>query len=292
MMDAAPTNVDFPVLNQPDLLAQPSETPSESPGLLPQRILLQAVVVSLTRTAGPFLHPSMLQHLLRRTGSELGRYYRLQTEPLPPFQPDDLRKAVLACVEAIGTQWGGRHQILENSEARIELAVLDCPFESHNGGDMHVCGLYAGMLGEVAGDQLEYANVFLTPCEEPYGQNGAAGTSAMCHLTVHLDPTAESPEKAPDNPSIQIAAYAQDQDTLLRAAARGNSIMPLDRLSRREWDVLRLIGEGLTDKEIAAALKMSVRTAENHASRIYAKLRIRGRARLIRFALRHQVVGL
>jgi predicted ATPase/DNA-binding CsgD family transcriptional regulator len=50
-----------------------------------------------------------------------------------------------------------------------------------------------------------------------------------------------------------------------------------DGLTRREHDVLRLIGIGRSNKEIAAELVLSVRTVENHVAHIYAKLGVKGR---------------
>ncbi|HEY6940226.1 PAS domain S-box protein [Dokdonella sp.] len=52
----------------------------------------------------------------------------------------------------------------------------------------------------------------------------------------------------------------------------------LASLTRREGEVLALIGEGLADKTIAARLGLSPRTVRNHATSIYAKLGVRSRA--------------
>jgi DNA-binding NarL/FixJ family response regulator len=49
-------------------------------------------------------------------------------------------------------------------------------------------------------------------------------------------------------------------------------------LSAREQDVLRLLAEGLTDREIAAALAISPRTVESHVSSVLRKLGVRNRA--------------
>lgn len=53
---------------------------------------------------------------------------------------------------------------------------------------------------------------------------------------------------------------------------------PVDRLTTRELDVLRLLADGLTDGDIAAALTISRRTAETHVSSILHKLDVRNRA--------------
>jgi two-component system response regulator NreC len=59
-----------------------------------------------------------------------------------------------------------------------------------------------------------------------------------------------------------------------------------DGLSRRELDVLRLIGLGHTNNEIAGLLQISVRTVETHRANIHRKLGLTTRAELVRYALR------
>ena len=58
-------------------------------------------------------------------------------------------------------------------------------------------------------------------------------------------------------------------------------------LSRREVGVLRLLGEGLSNREIAERLFISPKTAEHHVSRIYAKLEISTRAEAAGYAIRN-----
>lgn len=59
-----------------------------------------------------------------------------------------------------------------------------------------------------------------------------------------------------------------------------------DELSPRERQIVRLIGEGLSDKEIAATLNLSVRTAEGHSFRIREKTGLKSRSALIRWAIK------
>jgi DNA-binding CsgD family transcriptional regulator len=55
----------------------------------------------------------------------------------------------------------------------------------------------------------------------------------------------------------------------------------LPRLSNREWDVLRLLLQGKSNKQIASVLDISVRTVEFHLKNIYAKFQVRSRVELI-----------
>ena len=53
---------------------------------------------------------------------------------------------------------------------------------------------------------------------------------------------------------------------------------PVQLLSAREHDVLRLLADGLSDREIATALTISTRTVESHVSNVLHKLGVRNRA--------------
>lgn len=59
----------------------------------------------------------------------------------------------------------------------------------------------------------------------------------------------------------------------------------VERLSEREREVLVLVAQGSTSREIAARLGISPRTAETHRANLQRKLGLRGQAELVRFAL-------
>jgi DNA-binding NarL/FixJ family response regulator len=65
-----------------------------------------------------------------------------------------------------------------------------------------------------------------------------------------------------------------------------------DPLTLRDREVLQLVAEGSTTKEIGAALDLSVKTAEYYRSRVMSKLGIHTTAGLVRYAIRHGVVEL
>lgn len=65
---------------------------------------------------------------------------------------------------------------------------------------------------------------------------------------------------------------------------------PSDPLSGRERQVLQLVGEGKSTKEVAAQLGVSVKTAESHRARLMRKLDIHETASLVRYAIRRGLV--
>lgn len=73
-------------------------------------------------------------------------------------------------------------------------------------------------------------------------------------------------------------------------AVRTNTEMRSDLLTGREREVLQLVAEGKTSKEIASVLDVSVKTAETHRANIMNKLDIHETAGLVRYAIRHGMV--
>ena len=62
-------------------------------------------------------------------------------------------------------------------------------------------------------------------------------------------------------------------------------------LTPREVEVLRLIAAGRSNREIAAALSLSVRTVERHITNLYGKIGARGKADATAYALRHHLIA-
>jgi DNA-binding NarL/FixJ family response regulator len=73
-------------------------------------------------------------------------------------------------------------------------------------------------------------------------------------------------------------------------AVRNNTEMRSDVLTGREREVLQLVAEGKTSKEIASVLDVSVKTAETHRANIMNKLDIHETAGLVRYAIRRGMV--
>jgi DNA-binding NarL/FixJ family response regulator len=65
---------------------------------------------------------------------------------------------------------------------------------------------------------------------------------------------------------------------------------PLDLLTTREREVLQMIAEGKTNKEIATTLNLSVYTIEAHRGRVMEKLNLHSTGELVRFALRSGLI--
>lgn len=134
------------------------------------------------------------------------------------------------------------------------------------------------------------------------GLAASAPDTAVVVLTMQDDPgMAREALAAGARGYVLKEAAGAELVTAIRAAARGGSYLNprlgalvagssrddsgTDVLTLRERDVLRLIGLGHTNTEIAEQLFLSVRTIEAHRAQIQRKLDVSTRAELVRFAL-------
>lgn len=83
-------------------------------------------------------------------------------------------------------------------------------------------------------------------------------------------------------------AIAREIVEQLRTPGRGHD--PFALLSTREREILHLIADGLSAKEIASTLSISTKTVEAHRTSLMRKLGVRKATELVRYALRHGLV--
>lgn len=104
---------------------------------------------------------------------------------------------------------------------------------------------------------------------------------------------------------------AEDEDLLkaIRSVQRGEAYLspaisdalltdyrkhvsnPIDLLTSREREILALVGDGKTNKEIAATLNLSVYTVESHRGSLMEKLNLHNTGDIVRFALRNGLIS-
>jgi DNA-binding NarL/FixJ family response regulator len=87
--------------------------------------------------------------------------------------------------------------------------------------------------------------------------------------------------------ALQLAQQFAESPAVFATAADVDK--SVSRLSQREAEVLRLLANGNSNQQIAAALVLSVRTVERHIANVYAKVGARNRADATAFALRHDM---
>jgi len=164
-------------------------------------------------------------------------------------------------------------------ELHPDIAILDLAMPLING-----VGAARRILRELPGTKV----ILLTMhTEEPYVldalQAGVAGYVVKSDAAADLAAAIEG--------VLQGATYLSSKISraIVESYAERKGL-PLGPLTPREREVLQLIAEGKTTKEIATLLEISVKTAEAHRTKIMTKMGTHGVAGLVRHAIRRGMV--
>jgi DNA-binding NarL/FixJ family response regulator len=123
-------------------------------------------------------------------------------------------------------------------------------------------------------DEAIYAERMLAAGANGYIMKQAASEQFLGSLRHVLDGHIYVSEAVGNNMIHKFAAGG------LRRSAN-----PIDRLSNRELQILHMIGKGMSTREAAQALHLSIKTIESHRQRIKRKLNLNTGTQLVRFAV-------
>ena len=151
-------------------------------------------------------------------------------------------------------------------------------------------GLVTAAEGRDPLPELERALDHLTQAELPL--EAAVSRLAIARALAPQDPelaASEARRALITFERVGAVPHADAANALLQRLGGPRRTGPKGRapLSRREGQVLELLGLGLSNDELAARLFISRRTAEHHVSSILAKLELKSRAEATAYALRH-----
>ncbi len=85
--------------------------------------------------------------------------------------------------------------------------------------------------------------------------------------------------------------YPSAAAAVIRDYLKGSAKEPYDRLTAREREILKLIAEGHTSREIADKLFISLKTVLGHRTKIMEKLDLHNRSELIKYAIRKGLIS-
>jgi NarL family two-component system response regulator LiaR len=176
-------------------------------------------------------------------------------------------------MEVVGEARDGREAIAQAGALQPQVMLLDLIMPE-------LGGLEA--LGEIRRVSPQTRVVVLTSSEEQEKMIAAMRAGAQGYI-LKTEP-AGTVVNAIRTAARGEAALAPSVQMLLMRAMAHPTVHPEDALSPREREVLALLGQGLSNKQIAARLSMAEKTARAHVSSILQKLNLEGRTQAALFA--------
>jgi len=198
------------------------------------------------------------------------------------------RKGLVQVIEAerglqvVAEAEDGNAALAYIQQLRPEIALLDIDMPGKNGFEL---------VRAIVGTRIPTRVIFLTMHKDEDMLNEAMDLGVNGYLVkdsavIEVVSSIRAVAAGRSYISPSISAY------LIRRRGRARSLEGekpgLEDLTKAERQILRLIADGKTSKEIAAEVYISYRTVENHRTNISAKLDLRGSHALVKFAIQHK----
>jgi two-component system response regulator NreC len=187
-------------------------------------------------------------------------------------------------VEVVGEASDGREAISKSEELKPDVILMDIAMPGLGGLEATVeikkkaPEVKIIVLSQY--DDMEYVNRFLKAKVSGYLLKRAVGSELIAAVRA-----------VARGESYLHSAIASK--VIERFVGKGSEAGdPYELLTDREKQVLKLIAEGNTHKDIATVLGISVKTAIAHHSNIMEKLELHSRAELIKFAIQKGIIRL
>ncbi len=176
---------------------------------------------------------------------------------------------------------GEARRVMRGREA--DLGVIDLALPDGEGVELiedlrEVNPLFAALVLTASLDRTEHARAI------------EAGAAGVLHKSADVDEIMDATRRLAAGETL---ISPEEVAEMLRLAGESHEARAsIEQLTRREFQVLKALGEGLSNKEIAERLHMSVDTERTHMMNILNKLGVHSRLQALLFAARHGLIEL
>jgi len=190
-------------------------------------------------------------------------------------------EAIAEDIEIIGTAYNGKDAIKILKKTAADIVLLDVRMPGLNGVDT---------AAYIIKHFPDVRVMMLTTFDDDKDAHDALEKGAMGYMLKDIPPAdLVMSIRAMAAGSVQISPQIFHKllysENIESASATEEEVgILLDKLSRREKEILLVLSEGLNNNEIAEKMFIAEQTVKNHIHSIYTKLNIHDRTALIRFA--------
>lgn len=179
----------------------------------------------------------------------------------------------------------GREAVAKAEALRPDIAILDITMPELNGVEAARRILKASPNTEVLVLSVHYSDQLIREILEAGVRGYIVKSDSDRDLVIAVEALSNhKPFFTPRATELILDNFNQKGSLTLAPDDIG------ERLTSREREIVQLLSEGKSSKEVASALSISVKTAETHRSNIMRKLNIHSVSELVRYAVRNQII--
>lgn len=194
----------------------------------------------------------------------------------------DAREGWSVCAEA-GT---GREAVTMAETLRPDIAILDISMPELNGVEAARRILKVSPNTEVLILSMHYSDQLIREILEAGVRGYIVKSDSDRDLVIAVEALSNhKPFFTPRATELILSNFNQKGGSLGAPPERIG-----ERLTSREREIVQLLSEGKSSKEVASTLNISVKTAETHRANVMRKLDIHSVSELVRYAVRNQII--
>jgi DNA-binding NarL/FixJ family response regulator len=184
-------------------------------------------------------------------------------------------------LDIVGEAANGQEAVEKTLQLRPDVVLMDI--------DMPVMdGIIATNQIKQANDQIQVLAVTGVENEDHFFQMLQVGGSGYVLKGAEIDELITAIRVAHQGEVFLSPLVAKT--LVIRCMKDGTFARSSDSLTLREKEVLKLVAEGYTNKEIAKMLHLAPKTVETHRSNFMRKLDLHNRLDILRYAIRHGII--
>ena len=187
--------------------------------------------------------------------------------------------------EVCGEAHTGREAVSKAEELKPEVVILDISMPDLNGVDAAKRIRKASPDTEVLILSVHYSDQLIRDILEAGVRGYIVKSDSDRDLVIAVETLANhKPFFTPRATEVMLTNFNEGKTKAdLPETMR-------DRLTSREREIVQLLAEGKSSKEVASSLNISVKTAETHRANIMRKLQLHTVSELVRYAVRNQII--
>jgi DNA-binding NarL/FixJ family response regulator len=204
---------------------------------------------------------------------------------------DLMRRGVIALLqsragwEVCGEAHTGREAVAKAEELKPDIVILDISMPELNGVEAARRIRKALPNAEVLILSVHYSDQLIREILDAGVRGYMVKSDSDRDLIIAVETLANhKPFFTPRATEVILSNFSAT------GARGGKPELLADRLTSREREIVQLLAEGKSSKEVASSLCISVKTAETHRANIMRKLQLHTISELVRYAVRNQII--